>query len=572
MTDAEPLQGGANDAELISRVRGGDVDAYGELFSRHIDAATRLARMLTGPADADDLVSEAFTKVLHVLLGGGGPDIAFRAYLLTAVRRLHVDRIRSTRRATPTDDLEPYDPGVPFHDTVVAGFEGGAAARAFASLPERWQMVLWHLEVEGQKPADIAPLLGMSANSVSALAYRAREGLRQAFLQMHTADLVGENCRWTHDKLGAYVRNGLSRRDQDKVERHLDECRRCTAIYLELAEVNSSLAALIGPLVLGGAAAAYLSGTTAGAGLLAGLGALVGRARDAIVANSQTAIAVGAAAGVAGAATVGVLIVQHQPKEGTLALSHPEVSQQSSASPHQPSRTHASTGQPSPSGTSNGPTGPASRQLGPAQPLQSTIGATTRGPAGTGPGPGTVTAPSSQPTQSGPAPQGPQQPTTGGGQPGPSTPPTSKPPAPKPPAPKPPSKPPSTPPAPPSPPSSPPVTTADVSLSAHVTSMPRAASAVTADVEGVPEGSSARLVIEANGLAKLAATPPGWSCTPDDDRRLTCTVSSGTVVLTIVHPLQGLHLKMHVGPAAGYRDPDPSNNSYACDSRHGACD
>ena len=46
-------------------------------------------------------------------------------------------------------------------------------------------MVLWHTEVEQQKPADIAPLLGMSANSVSALAYRAREGLRQAFLSQH---------------------------------------------------------------------------------------------------------------------------------------------------------------------------------------------------------------------------------------------------------------------------------------------------------------------------------------------------------------------------------------------------
>ena len=35
-----------SDAELISRVRGGDVAAYGELFARHKDAATRLARQL----------------------------------------------------------------------------------------------------------------------------------------------------------------------------------------------------------------------------------------------------------------------------------------------------------------------------------------------------------------------------------------------------------------------------------------------------------------------------------------------------------------------------------------------
>ena len=55
-------------------------------------------------------------------------------------------------------------------------------------------MVLWHTEVEQQKPADIAPLLGMSANSVSALAYRAREGLRQAFLSQHAADPDDVDC------------------------------------------------------------------------------------------------------------------------------------------------------------------------------------------------------------------------------------------------------------------------------------------------------------------------------------------------------------------------------------------
>ena len=246
--------------------------------------------------------------MLNVLLAGGGPDVAFRAYLLTAVRRLHVDKIRSTARATPTDDLTPYENPEPFADTVIAGFEGGAAAKAFASLPERWQLVLWHLEVEGQKPADIAPLLGMSANSVSALAYRAREGLRQAYLQMHTADLVDPDCRWTHGKLGAYVRKGLSRRDVQKVENHLDGCRKCTAMYLELDEVNSSLAALLGPLVLGAAAAGYLTTTGAAGAGAGGVLLLLDRAKDFVLANGQAFAAVGAAAGVAGVATVAVAV------------------------------------------------------------------------------------------------------------------------------------------------------------------------------------------------------------------------------------------------------------------------
>src|SRR4051794_39361780 len=256
---------GPGDAELISAVRGGDVDAYGELFARHVDSARRLARQLAGPADADDLVSDAFTKVLLVLQRGGGPDLAFRASLLTAVRRLHVDRLRSGARLRSVGDLTPFDPGLPFQDTAVEGFENAAAAKAFATLPERWQMVLWHTEVEQQKPADIAPLLGMSANSVSALAYRAREGLRQAFLSQHASDPDDVDCSWTRDHMGAYIRGGLSRRDAKRVDDHLADCRACAAVYLELTEVNSGLAGLLAPLLLGAAGAKYASSFGGGA-------------------------------------------------------------------------------------------------------------------------------------------------------------------------------------------------------------------------------------------------------------------------------------------------------------------
>jgi RNA polymerase sigma factor (sigma-70 family) len=313
--DRVPGQGELSDAELISSVRGGDVSAYGDLFARHRDAATRLARQLVSAPDADDLVSEAFAKVLNVLLAGGGPDVAFRAYLLTAVRRLHVDKIRMTNRAMPTDDLTPYDEGEPFKDTVIAGFEGGVAAKAYASLPERWQLVLWHLEVEGQKPAEVAPLLGMTPNSVSALAYRAREGLRQAYLQMHSADIGDSECRWVHDKMGAYVRKGLSRRDATKVEEHLRTCRKCTALFLELTEVNSSMASVIGPVVLGEATVAYLA-SVKGAGALGGFVATAStglvtafsRVKEAVVAQGRVAVGIGGAVALAGVATFAVLV------------------------------------------------------------------------------------------------------------------------------------------------------------------------------------------------------------------------------------------------------------------------
>lgn len=265
MTTASPQEQEPSDAELITAVRGGSTDAYAMLYGRHRAAAYNLARQLArSAAEADDLVSEAFAKLLDTLRSGGGPDAAFRAYLLTALRHGAYDRSRRDRKVEFSDDVSVFDPGVPFSDTAVAGLERSLAARAFATLPQRWQAVLWHTEIEGQAPADVAPLLGLSPNGVSALAYRAREGLRQAYLQVHLADSAAagggqERCQAAVDRLGAWTRDGLSKRETAQVERHLDECDRCRALAAELADVNGGLRVFVAPLVLGSATAAYLA-------------------------------------------------------------------------------------------------------------------------------------------------------------------------------------------------------------------------------------------------------------------------------------------------------------------------
>ena len=259
---------GPSDAELITAVRSGDQEAFGELFARHQAAARGLARQLVrDPNEADDLVSESFAKILQVLRGGGGPDAAFRAYLYTTVRRVAYDRTKAVNRVRPTDDLTPYDAGVPFVDPALEGLEKTLVASAFRTLPERWQAVLWHTEVEGLPPAQVGVLLGLTANGVSALAYRAREGLRQAYLQQHLAGEVPDGCAAVHDKLGAYARGGLSRRETAQVDEHLEGCPKCRALVLELTDVSHGMRVVIGPLILGTAGIAALKAGLLGAGM-----------------------------------------------------------------------------------------------------------------------------------------------------------------------------------------------------------------------------------------------------------------------------------------------------------------
>jgi RNA polymerase sigma factor (sigma-70 family) len=286
---------GPSDAELIEAVRKGTVSAYGALYERHVASAYNLARQLSrSPAEADDLVSEAFAKVLDTLRGGRGPDSAFRAYLLTALRHTAYDKTRRERKLELSDDVSTVS-GVSmeavsqeFDDTAVKGLERSLAAQAFARLPERWQAVLWHTEIEGQSPAEVAPILGLTANGVSALAYRAREGLRQAYLQVHLAETTDRHCRAAAERLGAWTRGGLAKREKAQVEAHLDTCDRCRALAAELADVNGAMRGYVAPLVLGVAAAGYIAAT----GVIK-------------VATVTTAATASGAAGAAGAAAAG---------------------------------------------------------------------------------------------------------------------------------------------------------------------------------------------------------------------------------------------------------------------------
>lgn len=298
----------ASDAELITAVRSGEAAAFGVLYERHAAAARAVAHQYSNSAaDADDAVSDAFHRVFSTIQGGAGPDVAFRAYLFTVVRRVAMGRVESGRRVQATDDLETFEaafgPGEATEDPTFAGFERGVVSRAYKSLPERWQAVLWYTEVERLSPAEIAPVLGLTANGVAALAYRAREGLRQAYLQQHLASPSSEACTIVNGKLGAYVRGGLAKRETALVESHLDECGDCRALVLELGDVNHGMRAIIAPLVLGGIAVAVLQGV--GFGGAAGAIAAAGLGAGGAGAGASGAAGGGASVGAGGGVSVG---------------------------------------------------------------------------------------------------------------------------------------------------------------------------------------------------------------------------------------------------------------------------
>lgn len=330
---------GPGDPDLIATVRAGASGAqaaFGTLYERHVVSARNLARQLArDSAAADDLVADAFAKVLDALRLGGGPDAAFRTYLLTTLRNAAYDRTRRDQRLRFTEDVTDLDPPTPFRDPVIAQLERSLAARAFARLPQRWQTVLWHTEIEGQSPAEIAVILGMTANSVSALAYRAREGLRQAYLQVYLADGAARRCRAAVDRLGAWTRDGLSKRESLQVEAHLDDCARCRALAAELADVSSAMGGIIAPIVLGAGTTGYLALIGKSVTLTATTGA-VGAAGAAATAGPRQWLTAAASTGALAAAVLIALLSGPGPQPVAAAPPAPTVGATHTTPPRHP--------------------------------------------------------------------------------------------------------------------------------------------------------------------------------------------------------------------------------------------
>ncbi|MFE0772949.1 sigma-70 family RNA polymerase sigma factor [Streptomyces sp. NPDC058861] len=311
-----PLDLPPSDADLVQLMRDGDDSAYEELFRRHSEAVRRYARTCCRDAHtADDLTAEVFARTLQAVRGGAGPEQAVRAYLMTTVRRVAANWARTQKREHLVEDFAVFaaeaarSSEVSDQDTLDLGAdvlamheaEQSLAMQAFRSLPERWQAVLWHTTVEEESPSEVAPLFGLTANATAVLASRAREGLKQAYLQAHVSQSLtaGGDCARYADRLGAYARGGLRMRAERGLRKHLEECAKCRLAAGELAHVNAGIPALLPIAVIGWFAAGY---AIKAAGVVAGGTAAAAGAGAAAAASGSSG---GAASGGAAAEGLG---------------------------------------------------------------------------------------------------------------------------------------------------------------------------------------------------------------------------------------------------------------------------
>lgn len=170
-----------HERELLTRVRSGDREAFGELVQRYLQRAMSLAmRLLHHREDGEDLVQDAFLSALqHIdsfdltrpfwpwlsrIIVNRGLD--FAAARSTRASYALTEEVRDSR-PSPAESAEGVEVQEEFRRTL-------------ALLPERRRMVVQLFEVDGFSVAEIAKLLDSSPATIRWHLHVARRQLRTA--------------------------------------------------------------------------------------------------------------------------------------------------------------------------------------------------------------------------------------------------------------------------------------------------------------------------------------------------------------------------------------------------------
>jgi RNA polymerase sigma-70 factor (ECF subfamily) len=166
-----------SEADLVRRARRGEVDAFEDLYRRHVGRIYAVSlRMVADPSLAEELTQEAFVRAWGKLASFHGTS-AFGTWLHRLAVNVVLDALRARRRWRERFSEEPpaRPPAAPTRD--LAGTVD--LERCIALLPPRARAVFVLHDVEGYKHREIAALLDLSVGACKAHLHRARRRLRE---------------------------------------------------------------------------------------------------------------------------------------------------------------------------------------------------------------------------------------------------------------------------------------------------------------------------------------------------------------------------------------------------------
>jgi RNA polymerase sigma-70 factor, ECF subfamily len=179
--DLAAADAAARDMWLVTRVRRGDMEAYGELVGCHMRRAFSIANsILRHREDAEDIVQEAFIRALERIeqLEAGRPFHPW-FYRIVVNRAISYHRARSLRTTDPLpDDLRALGPS-PDREAERSELRA-RLLHAVDELPEPQRAIVLLADVEELTSTEIGAILEMQPGTVRYHLHLGRRALRAA--------------------------------------------------------------------------------------------------------------------------------------------------------------------------------------------------------------------------------------------------------------------------------------------------------------------------------------------------------------------------------------------------------
>ena len=176
------MEASVDEEALVRRARGGDMEAYAVLLRAHQDAARRLAAVVSGGGDADEVAQDAFVKAWRAL-PTFRPSSPFRPWLLRIVANEARNRRRAAGRRAGYElrfatDRAIATPGPSPESAALAAATQQTLRAALAELPRRERDVVACRYVVGLSEGETAAALGLPKGTVKSRAARGLARLR----------------------------------------------------------------------------------------------------------------------------------------------------------------------------------------------------------------------------------------------------------------------------------------------------------------------------------------------------------------------------------------------------------
>ena len=181
------------DAALVAAAAQGDAAAFRTLVDRHLAGVLAVARrMLRDDAEAEDVAQEAMLRLWRSADGLEVGPPGLRPWLRRVASNLCVDRMRSGKRLTVTDDVPEQAEPATQHSQLEAQDTSERVEVALRALPDRQRLALTLFHYEGLSQIEVGKAMGISDEAVESLLARARRTLKAA-LRDQLSELLADS-------------------------------------------------------------------------------------------------------------------------------------------------------------------------------------------------------------------------------------------------------------------------------------------------------------------------------------------------------------------------------------------